>query len=121
MTVEKTCKSGFDGTDCSSSSLAKTIEQLQADLENAYGGQNTGDITDALIAMEEYRHRVLIDGIIAVHQLMEESKGVFVLHLNGEPSPWDELRTGGRFKEWLQKFDEAYEVAWPDHTRRNCT
>ena len=33
-----------------------------------------------------------IDGLIG------ESTGVYGLHLNGDPSPWDELTEGGRFE-----------------------
>ena len=43
----------------------------------------------------------------AVCDLMDESAGVYGLHLNGDPSPWDELRTGGRFEEWLVDFDKT--------------
>lgn len=98
----------------------KTIEQLQEDLENAYGGQNTGDIEAALIAIEERRRVVLVEGLLAVEALMNESQGVFGLHLNGDSSPWDELRTGGRFESWLSKFDEALAIAQSDHVSRNC-
>lgn len=98
----------------------KTMEELQADLENAYGGQNTGDIEDALIAIETRRRVVLVEGLLAVEALVNESKGVFGLHLNGDPSPWGELRTGGRFEDWLAKFDEALEIAHADHANRHC-
>jgi len=98
----------------------KTIEQLQEDLENAYGGQNTGDIEAALIAIEEHRRVVLVEGLLAVEALMNESQGVFGLHLNGDLSPWDELRTVGRFESWLSKFDQALAIAQSDHVSRNC-
>ena len=54
---------------------------------------------------------LLCDGLRAVAALMDESHGIFGLHLNGDPSPWSELRTGGRFEEWLVDFDAALEVA----------
>lgn len=98
----------------------KTMEQLQQDLENARGGQNTGDIEDALIAIEERRHIILVEGLLAVEALINESRGVFGLHLNGDSSPWDELRTGGRFEGWLSKFDEALAIAQADHVHRHC-
>jgi hypothetical protein len=43
----------------------------------------------------------------AVKLLMENSHGVAGLHLNGDIAPWDELRTDGKFEEWLQDFDAA--------------
>lgn len=50
----------------------------------------------------------------AVEGLMEESQGVYGLHLNGDTSPWSELRTGGRFEEWLAEFDAALGNAPPE-------
>jgi len=99
----------------------KTLEELNEDLENARGGQNTGDIEMALIAIEERRHVILVDGLLAVEALINESRGVFGLHLNGDPSPWSELRTGGRFEEWLVAFDEALGIAQADFVARKCT
>lgn len=46
-------------------------------------------------------------GLIAVGQLIDESRGVDGLHLNGDIATWEELRTGGRFEEWLLVFDAA--------------
>lgn len=46
-------------------------------------------------------------GLTAVLQLIDESYGVAGLHKNGDVAPWSELRTGGRFEEWLLDFDEA--------------
>ena len=46
----------------------------------------------------------------ALNQLQESSEGVAGLHLNGDVAPWDELREGGRFEEWLMVFDEELEV-----------
>ena len=43
----------------------------------------------------------------AVGALINESTGVYGLHLNGDPAPWEELRVGGRFEEWLVDFDAA--------------
>lgn len=43
----------------------------------------------------------------AVESLIKESRGVYGLHLNGDPSPWEELRTGGCFEDWLIDFDTA--------------
>lgn len=43
----------------------------------------------------------------AVVNLIDDSYGVAGLHLNGDVAPWDELRTGGLYDEWLVAFDTA--------------
>lgn len=43
--------------------------------------------------------------VAAVIDLINESHGVAGLHMNGDVAPWDELRTGGRFEDWLRDFD----------------
>ena len=53
----------------------------------------------------------LVRGINAIADLIDNSTGVDGLHLNGDIAPWGELRTGGRFEEWLVDFDEALEWA----------
>ena len=53
----------------------------------------------------------LVAGIKAVAGLMDNSSGVYGLHLNGDEAPWDELRTGGYMEEWLVEFDEALSIA----------
>jgi len=50
-------------------------------------------------------------GLEAVASLMDESQGVGGLHMNGDFAPWSELRTGGRFEEWLVAFDDALNAA----------
>lgn len=46
-------------------------------------------------------------GISAALALIEESYGVSGLHLNGDVASWTELRTGGRYEDWLFDFDQA--------------
>ena len=53
---------------------------------------------------------ILKAGLAAVEGLIGQSKGVYGLHLNGDPSPWEELRTGGVYEEWLLEFDAALAV-----------
>ena len=53
----------------------------------------------------------LSKGLFAVESLMNESCGVYGLHLNGDVAPWDELRTGGLFEDWLIEFDKAINTA----------
>ena len=48
-------------------------------------------------------------GLSAVSRLIAESYGVAGLHLNGDDAPWDSLRTGGYYEEWLKDFDNAIE------------
>lgn len=91
------------------------LKELESNLENARGGQNTGDIEAAIIAIEEYKRKKLVDGLLAVESLILESKGVAGLHLNGDLASWNELRTGGRFEEWLYQFDDALEIARSDN------
>jgi hypothetical protein len=46
-------------------------------------------------------------GVAAALALIEDSYGVAGLHLNGDVAPWHELRTGGRYEDWLFDFDQA--------------
>lgn len=85
--------------------------QNETRIELARLGWNTGDIEDAIIAIEEYKRKKLVKGLLAVASLIHNSKGVAGLHLNGDVATWDELRTGGRFEEWLYEFDDALEIA----------
>lgn len=85
----------------------KTLEQLQDDLESARAGMNTGDIEDAVAAIEDFKKKKLVDGLLAVEALIAQSDGVIGLHRNGDSATWDELRAGGRLESWLSEFDEA--------------
>ena len=51
----------------------------------------------------------LIKGLKAVRSLINESGGVYGLHLNGDNSPWGELEKGGWNEDWLFEFNEAEE------------
>jgi len=59
-----------------------------------------------LAAIREENAR-LRAGIVAVQGLIEESRGVDGLHLNGDLALWEELLAGGRFEEWLKDFSAA--------------
>ena len=87
------------------------LKELENNLESARGGCNATDIEAAVCAIEDYKHRKLVEGLLAVEALINESKGVFGLHLNGDPSEWAELRTGGKLEGWLYQFDDALEFA----------
>ena len=57
------------------------------------------DPSDLATALNE-----LLDDIDA---LVDNSKGVAGLHLNGDVAPWSELLSGGRFEEWLVSVERA--------------
>lgn len=59
----------------------------------------------------ERRGEVMAKGLKAVEALINESHGVIGLHLNGDDAPWEDLRTGGGFEEWLREFDAALAAA----------
>jgi hypothetical protein len=46
-------------------------------------------------------------GLEAVSDLIGSSNYVGGLHLNGDPAFWQDLRTGGKYEEWLEAFDAA--------------
>ena len=46
-------------------------------------------------------------GLAAVRNLIDDSRGVTGLHLNGDVAPWDELLAGGQFEDWLFDFSAA--------------
>lgn len=56
------------------------------------------------------REQILAAGIRAVNDLISSSHGVAGLHLNYDVAPWDELRSGGEYEEWLSDFDEALKL-----------
>ena len=53
--------------------------------------------------IETLRQRVseLEEGRTAVIELMHASLGVYGLHLNGDNAPWESLKPGGQFEDWL--------------------
>ena len=46
----------------------------------------------------------------ALDDLMDDSRGVGGLHLNGDIATWDELCAGGRFEEWLGVIEDFRSV-----------
>jgi hypothetical protein len=49
----------------------------------------------------------LHSALIAIDTLINESKGVDGLHLNGDMAPWGDLIAGGKYEEWLLPLEEA--------------
>lgn len=60
------------------------------------------------LSIEDYK--TIICGLRAVEALIDNSIGVAGLHLNEEDAPWDDLRTGGQFEDWLIEFDDALDT-----------
>lgn len=54
---------------------------------------------------------VLWKAVRAMQDLIDQSQGVYGLHLNGDGAPWETLQKGGQFEEWLLDFDDALESA----------
>lgn len=50
---------------------------------------------------------LLIFGVRDMEAMMGESRGVCGLHLNGDDAEWSSLVTGGRFEEWLHRWNQG--------------
>lgn len=76
----------------------KMVEQQAriAELEQAAPEPDTvaADAWDALAAL-----------VGEIDDLIDESGGVYGLHLNGEPAPWGEILQGGRFERLCSLYD----------------
>lgn len=97
----ETCKLFQHAFDTSDNALWKRCKEAEARLWRNFH-TNAQAICDALAELEKCRK-----GLAAIQSLIADSRGVVGLHLNGDVAPWDELRTGGRFEEWLLDFDDA--------------
>jgi hypothetical protein len=64
---------------------------------------------DAMACIEKMPEMMkALDGLSeALWYLIEGSRGVCSLHLNGDDAPWTELLAGGQFEEWLKALDKA--------------
>lgn len=99
--------------------IPTTTDDLITELEYAaeeYSSVSPGEGDILMRAAERIREleqsqAALRRGIGAVAELIDNSSGVAGLHLNGDTATWGELRTGGRFEEWLREFDEAQEAS----------
>jgi hypothetical protein len=49
-----------------------------------------------------------------VESLIADSEGVYGLHDNGDPAPWDDLMEGGQFEDWIGTPLWAARNAWRD-------
>ena len=46
----------------------------------------------------------------AMDDLFGDSEGVYGLHLNDDPAPWNSLTEGGHFEEWLLPLERLREA-----------
>lgn len=53
-------------------------------------------------------------------ELIAESGGVYGLHMNGDPSPWEELTAGGRYEEWLVSIETLRAVLEANSEATQC-
>lgn len=66
-----------------------------------YWAFQTLAIQESAITDQQARIEALTKAVDSFTALINESGGVYGLHLNGDPAPWAELMIGGRFEEWL--------------------
>ena len=86
------------------------IERLKKEATTWLNGSN---INQAIIAQQAERIKeqsaalkLAREAIAEMQGLIEESHGVYGLHMNGDDSPWNEIEHGGRF-ERLTTLNEA--------------
>ena len=96
-----------------SGELYNKIYRLRREWEKRLSAPTVIEITNNLLSLlapvfeKAGKYEKAAKGLKAVEDLMNNSEGVMGLHLNGDIAPWSELRTEGRFEEWLVAFDEA--------------
>jgi len=77
--------------------ICDRIDELSNTLDKA--DQHTEKLVDRLELFEA--------GLVAVQELIDGSRGVGGLHLNGSEAEWDDLLEGGPFESWLGPFSKA--------------
>lgn len=88
-------------------------ERIEAAIERITHGQAAMRVpveaTDPDVVLADCQTEIerLRAGLRAVSDLIDESHGVAGLHRNGDVAPWSDLRTGGKYEEWLVAFDDA--------------
>lgn len=65
------------------------------------------DIITQLQAKNAAIEEALKELVKTIDDLMDESDGVYGLHLNDDLAPWDSLMAGGQFEEWLLPLEAA--------------
>ena len=70
------------------------------------GAGTTRVVMNGQIERQSAALKLAKDALGEMQDLIDESYGVYGLHLNGDESPWSELEQGGRF-ERLITLNEA--------------
>lgn len=86
-------------------------ERVEALRDQVYVWETLLEHERTRVDAAERRVEAAATGLRAVEALIIESRGVIGLHLNGDEAPWGDVRTGGRFEEWLREFDTALAAA----------
>lgn len=71
------------------------------------------DVLADSLELKEQRDELLakLESLVGdVKALIEDSGGVYGLHKNGDPAPWDELVAGGSYEEWLRSLNDATDL-----------
>lgn len=103
-----------------SDDMSDEAEELQSateamkDLIAAASTPSEGAVVGELVAALRNSNNALQRLHTDVEALMADSEGVYGLHGNGDPAPWDELREGGRFDDWIGAPLLAARNAWHD-------
>lgn len=66
-----------------------------------------------LVDLIESNNRLTCQLVLAIRQVRElinESHGIYGLHLNGDVAEWDSLLIGGCYEEWICEFSIAEEM-----------
>ena len=70
-------------------------------------GRQNPSTSKAELSILKTKIEIYKKGLQAVAGLIDNSLGIYGLHLNGDNSPWHELMPGGQFESWLSDFYEA--------------
>lgn len=62
------------------------------------------------IAELEAENELLLRAARSLRDLINESHGVYGLHLNGDNAPWADLLEGGKYDEWLEDFSKVLPI-----------
>jgi len=87
--------------------LKEIIESLHSSRKFTYENQKS-EIESLRKQVEELRSH-LTAVVEEMNHLMNDSKGVAGLHLNGDIAPWASLLRGGEFDTWLSYLSDAAE------------
>lgn len=106
------CEAHKEHIDNATATLQARIKELEEELSDLKFYLNNLPAHHQMQKINQLRK-----GLDAVEELIDNSKGVAGLHLNGELAPWGELRTGGKFELWLLDFDSALNDTAVDECR----